>query len=194
MLTKLFIEFQTIFTCLLASIPGVSGVKIRNLYYRNKLGNNIFLNIENACVFENTSNIDFKNNVSIGSRARFSAINGSIKCGSNTAFNAGAHINASVGGEIDIGENCLFGPGVSVYSSSHHYLDPNQLIRNQGHKISSVSIGNDCWIGANSIILCGVTIGDGAVIGAGAVVTQNIESFAIAAGVPARVIGKRKYG
>jgi galactoside O-acetyltransferase len=194
MLEKIIGEIYIMFEHFISWLPGVSGVKIRNIYYRNRLGENIVSNIEEGCIFENTSNIDFKNNVSIGSRARFSAINGSIKCGSNTRFNTGVHINASIGGEIDIGENCLFGPGVCVFSSSHHYLDPSELIRNQGHKISSVSIGNDCWIGANSIILCGVTIGDGSVIGAGAVVTRNIDSFAIAAGVPARVIGKRKNG
>jgi len=54
-----------------------------------------------------------------------------------------------------------------------------------------ISIGSDVWIGSNVIILSGVTIGDGAVIGAGAVVTKDIPPYAVAAGVPAKVIKSR---
>ncbi|MCD2107720.1 MULTISPECIES: DapH/DapD/GlmU-related protein [Rhodococcus] len=55
----------------------------------------------------------------------------------------------------------------------------------------SVEIGTDVWIGACSVILSGVTIGDGAVIGAGSVVTSDVESFSVNVGVPARKVGER---
>ncbi|HDZ8876661.1 hypothetical protein J4G66_16215 [Aeromonas dhakensis] len=54
-----------------------------------------------------------------------------------------------------------------------------------------IKIGNDVWIGANAIILPGVTIGDGAVVGAGAVVTRDVPDYAIVVGVPAKVIRQR---
>ncbi|WP_251043893.1 DapH/DapD/GlmU-related protein [Arthrobacter sp. ISL-48] len=55
----------------------------------------------------------------------------------------------------------------------------------------SVDIGRDVWIGASSIILGGVVVGEGSVIGAGAVVTRDIPSYSIAVGNPARVVGRR---
>ncbi len=63
--------------------------------------------------------------------------------------------------------------------------------RLQGVYSRPVSIGNDVWMGARVIILPGVNIGCGAILGAGAVVVDNVPSYAIAAGVPARVVAKR---
>ncbi len=54
-----------------------------------------------------------------------------------------------------------------------------------------VNIGNDVWIGTKAVVLRGVTIGDGAVIGAGAVVTRDVEPYAVVVGIPARKIKKR---
>ena len=56
------------------------------------------------------------------------------------------------------------------------------------NEAGSIAVGNDVWIGARAIILSGVTIGDGAIIGAGAVVTRNVPPYAVVAGVPANVI------
>ncbi|MBQ9220860.1 MAG: hypothetical protein IJ178_07635 [Succinivibrio sp.] len=87
-------------------------------------------------------------------------------------------------GGIEIGEGCFIGPNVSVITDNHEfgslqYLHPKR-----------VKIGNRVWIGANSLILPGVTIGDDAVIGGGAVVTSDVESKTLVAGNPARVIKK----
>ena len=54
-----------------------------------------------------------------------------------------------------------------------------------------VVIGADAWIGAHAVVLAGVTTGDGAIVGAGAVVTKDVPAYAIVAGVPARMIGSR---
>jgi len=61
-----------------------------------------------------------------------------------------------------------------------------------GYDRTAVIIGNDVWIGAHSIVLGNVTIGDGAIIGAGSVVTKNIASYSVAMGIPARVVYNRK--
>jgi acetyltransferase-like isoleucine patch superfamily enzyme len=70
-------------------------------------------------------------------------------------------------------------------------MGKSQLINQQKHTSEPINIGNDVWIGANSTILKGVNIGDGAVIAAGAVVTKDVGAYTIVAGVPARKIGER---
>ena len=101
------------------------------------------------------------------------------------------HINASIGGEIIIGNNCLIGPNVVMRSAGHKFDNVDVPIREQGHIIGNIHIDDDVWIGSNAVILGGVHIGKGAIIGAGAVVTKNIPSMSIAVGVPARVIKNR---
>lgn len=93
--------------------------------------------------------------------------------------------------EVVIGENVLMGPRVLIYTSNHGTALGTPM-RLQPSVAAPVRIGNDVWIGARCIILPGVTIHDGAVVAAGAVVTRDIPSNAIAGGVPAKVIGHRQ--
>lgn len=128
---------------------------------------------------------------SVGARCFFAADGGVIRIGDNVRFNINCHINASVGGEIHIGDNSLIGPNVVMRTASHQFDDPKQKICDQGHKSADIIIGEDVWIAANVVILPGVSIGHGAVIGAGSVVTKSVEPYSINAGVPARHIGMR---
>ena len=90
--------------------------------------------------------------------------------------------------KIDIGNNVFFGPRVCLYTAGHP-IDAE--IRNKQLEYGkNIKIGNDVWVGGNTIINPGVTIGDNVVIGSGSVVTKNIPSGVIAAGVPCRVIRK----
>lgn len=87
---------------------------------------------------------------------------------------------------ITIGEGVAVARGVYIYDSDHHMiLDANG---EQTNLPESVVIGNHVWIGVGAIVLKGVTIGDGAIIAAGAIVTHDIPAFCIAAGNPAEVI------
>lgn len=94
-------------------------------------------------------------------------------------------------GGLDIGSDCLFGPNVVIVSENHAMDDTHLLIREQGFDRAPVVIGDNCWIGANTVIAAGVTIGEGCVVGAGSVVTRDIPDFAVAAGAPARVLRLR---
>lgn len=98
-------------------------------------------------------------------------------------------INAS--GGITIGDNTIIGVGAVIHSANHRYKRKNLLIRRQGHDFKCTTIGSDVWIGARAIILAGVTIGDGAVIGAGSVVTKDVNPFSVVIGVPASMMGHR---
>lgn len=84
----------------------------------------------------------------------------------------------------------MVGPNVCIGATSHP-TDPNDRRRVVGSTFSKeVTVGNDCWIGAGTIIIPGVTLGKGVVIGANSVVTRDIPSFSVAVGAPARVIKK----
>lgn len=91
---------------------------------------------------------------------------------------------------VTIGSDCLIAPSCHI-TDVNHGIEPGELIRKQPCASRPVVIGNDVWIGAGCSILPGVTIGDGAVIGARAVVSKNIPPYAIAVGVPAKVIKYR---
>jgi acetyltransferase-like isoleucine patch superfamily enzyme len=95
----------------------------------------------------------------------------------------------SVANHVEIGSNVLIGSGVIIVDNDLHPISPSERRYIRGGIISSpIRIGNQVFIGARSIILKGVIIGDGAVIGAGSVVTSDIPDFSIAAGNPAKVI------
>ena len=94
-----------------------------------------------------------------------------------------------IGNYCGVGDNVVIGPGehnlhnISLNLYEEH-PDNNLTIKN-------CNIGHDVWIGANAVILRGVTIGNGAVIGAGSVVTKDIPAYAIAVGIPARIMRYR---
>jgi acetyltransferase-like isoleucine patch superfamily enzyme len=94
-------------------------------------------------------------------------------------------------GGLEIGDNVLIATSCVLIPANHHFDSLEILIRDQGLTCRGIRIEDDVWLGARVTVLDGVSIGKGAVIGAGAVVTRSIPSGAIAVGVPARVIGSR---
>lgn len=106
---------------------------------------------------------------------------------------SGIGINASIGEQTHIGDDVMMGPDCQIYTSMHRFDRTDIPMREQGYTpIRPVVIEDDVWIGSRVTILPGVTLGRGSVIGAGAVVTHDIPAWAIAAGVPAKVIKYRK--
>lgn len=90
---------------------------------------------------------------------------------------------------VEIGEGTMMGPNVQIYTATHP-LEPKA--RREGKEFAApIKIGKHVWIGGGAIILPGITIADGAVIGAGAVVTKDVPAFAVAVGNPAKV--KRQF-
>lgn len=88
-----------------------------------------------------------------------------------------------------IGENVNFSSDVHIYTEQHDHRDP--YFRCNSDADFRVRIGDRAWIGPRTLILHGVTVGEGAVVAAGSVVTKDVPPFAIVAGVPARKIGDR---
>lgn len=108
---------------------------------------------------------------------------GVLLLGTNTYIN-GAHIDCSL--LISIGNDCAIANGVKIMDNSWHKITYSDGRISNG--LAPVHIGNKVWCCSNAIILPGVTIGDGAIIAAGSVVTHDIPAKTLAAGVPARVI------
>ena len=96
------------------------------------------------------------------------------------------------GGLIRIGKQVAIGPGTVLRAANHCFDSLEKAIMLQGHLYGEIVIEDDVWIAANCTITPGTRIGHGAVVGAGAVVTRDVEPYAIVGGVPARVIGSRR--
>lgn len=92
---------------------------------------------------------------------------------------------------IEIGDRVCVGAGAAVYDSDFHPMDPEQRHRREESTIAvaPVVIGPDVWLGANCLVLKGVTIGARAVVAAGAIVTKDVPAGAVVAGIPAQVVG-----
>ena len=105
---------------------------------------------------------------------------------------SGIGINCELYGPVTIGEYVMMGPEVVIYTSQHEFGRTDIPMQEQGKTPTMpVTIGNDVWIGRRAIIMPGVTIGNGAIIGAGAVVTKDVPDYAVVGGVPAKVIKMR---
>lgn len=109
-----------------------------------------------------------------------------IKLGKRVIINPDCHLDGR-GGELNIGEDVDIGPWTHIWTLQHDPNDPNH-----GTKEGAVTIGDHVWIASRATILPGVTIGRGAVVACGSVVTKNVPELAIVAGIPAKVIGERK--
>ncbi len=104
--------------------------------------------------------------------------------GEGTFINHGAYLMD--GARITIGSHCFIGPNLGCYTAEHA-LDVTR--RNQGlERARPIAIGDNCWLGGDVKIMPGVTIGEGAVIGAGSIVTRDVPPFVVAAGNPCRVL------
>ncbi|KHS85090.1 MULTISPECIES: acyltransferase [Pectobacterium] len=116
-----------------------------------------------------------------------------IEIGNNVVIRPGTMLFASPLGEdttnIEIHDNVLIGSGVHVYVSNHEYRKIDVDIIFQGHQeVKKVVIEQGCWIGANAILLPGVTIGKGSVVGAGSIVTKSVPPHTVVVGNPAKII------
>jgi len=177
---------------ILRNIPGKIGINLRKgayYFYAKKLNN---VSIPVGFYFDSLKRVSFGKNVTIGVFCHFYSKGGSIKIEDNVAFNNNVVINSSIGGNINIGKNSLIGPNVIFRTANHNFDDIKIPINKQDHNFGNIIIENNVWIGANSIVLGNVKICEGAIIGAGSVVNKDVDSFTIVAGVPAKIIRKRK--
>lgn len=108
---------------------------------------------------------------------------------------SGIGVDCHVVGPVRIGNDVMMATGVIVLTQHHRFDRLDVPMRLQGyHPPEPVTIGDDVWLGARAIIMPGVSIGRGAIVAAGAVVTHDVPAYAIVGGVPARVLRYRNEG
>jgi acetyltransferase-like isoleucine patch superfamily enzyme len=151
-----------------------------------KLGDHVFISALGK------KGISFGNNVGIGAFSRvvvstsLNQLGEFIKIGNNVGIGEFAYLGGA--GGLVIGDDCIVGQYFSCHPENHNYQDFNLPIRLQGVNRKGIIIGNNCWIGSKVTILDGVTIGDNCIIAAGSVVTKDMPSNSLIAGLPAKVI------
>lgn len=206
---------ELLVTTLVGWVPTIAlGVVLRRLLYRTivaRLGTSVY--IQDGTEFLGGSCIEIGDGVHIfrGVRINGQGANNKICLADGVVLERGVEIGSLENSCLEIGEctfigpyTCIVGPGdirigrdclIAVYSvivaNNHSFADPSRKIRNQRVTRKGIVIEDDCWLGAGVKVLDGVTIGQGSVIGAGAVVTRDIPPYSVAVGVPARVISQR---
>jgi acetyltransferase-like isoleucine patch superfamily enzyme len=159
------------------------------------VGDNLAFASSSELAAHKSAVIEIGDRVSVGPRSIISTTNGVVKIGNGTSFFS----DCIISGTVSIGNGCLFANNVTVLSGTHQIRGGGTIRENDAaYECSSnyqasdpIIIEDDCWLGANSVILPGVRLGKGTVVGANTVVTKNSEDYAILGGVPARVIGSR---
>jgi acetyltransferase-like isoleucine patch superfamily enzyme len=181
--------------------PGILGACGRNVVFgqnvvlrhphKIRIGDNVV--IDDNCLIDakGTSNagIAIGSGVFVGRNSILSCKNGDIELGDGA--NVGFNCEVFSASRVTIGRDTLLAAYCYVIGGDHDFSDPAAAVIAQGRRSSGVTIGAGAWLGAGAKILDGVAIGDRAVVGAGAVVRDAVPEGAIAAGVPARVVGQR---
>lgn len=157
-----------------------------------------YIEIGDACVFDNELYLTvtggertFRDN---NNNLCKCTLNPSLHIGNNCSFGAFNHISCA--NNIIIGDNLLTGKWVTITDNSHGSTTNDWLkIAPSFRPLESkgpVVIGNNVWIGEKATVLPGVTVGDGAVIAAGAVVSKDVPPYSIVAGIPAQILSNKK--
>jgi acetyltransferase-like isoleucine patch superfamily enzyme len=156
----------------------------------------LYFSLKYGCVISTQAKVQLVGEITFGKGTvvkPFAVIQtntGKVTIGRKCAISSFNHISAA-DKDILIGDHVRLGSNVVIVAATRNFGDRDVLIVDQGYSNKGIRIGDDVLIGAGAIVLDGCTIGEGAVVGAGSVVTRDIPSYSIVAGVPAVVIGKR---
>ncbi len=132
--------------------------------------------------------------VIVGNHVRFTGIEkpeSAVKIGRRVVLQDGVTIDCS--GGVEIADVVTISRGTTIYTHAHRIHDRSRPWRQQGETPCPITIETDTWVGAHSVILPSVNrIGEGAIIGAGSVVTKDVAPYTIVAGNPAGIVGRRE--
>ena len=155
------------FLCTLPRGPGV--------WARGRFLGLFLARLGEGTVIQDNLRVNSPENVSIGAHCSF-----------------GEDIFITGGGGVTIGDYVGLGPDVKIWSVNHRFADPDIPWMLQGYEKSPVVIEDDVWLGANTFVKPGITVGKGAIVSAGTILSKSVPPFSIVAGNPGRVVGWRK--
>jgi carbonic anhydrase/acetyltransferase-like protein (isoleucine patch superfamily) len=166
--------------------------------------------ISSSAVIRGIANIRFGKGCRIGRQAELNASQGNIELGEQSSLGLFSLVESrgdlvrigartAIGpfcilyghGGLEIGNDCMIASHVVFIPENHRFDRLDVPMREQGGTRKGICVEDDVWLATQVVVLDGVRIGKGAVVGAGAVVTRDIPPYAIAHGVPARVISYR---
>ncbi len=205
-----------IYTMLIAPLPGAAGYWLRKVLLKflvGSCGRGVIIgrsvtmrhphkiHLESGVAVDDYAVLDAKGegnngiflgeNTLIGRSTVLSCKNGDIHVGRNTNIAMSCFIQS--GSSVTIGSKVLFGAYCYVIGGGDHVADRTDIpIMDQGQTIRGITIEDNVWLGADVKVTDGVTVGRDSILGAGAVVTQDVPGYSIAAGVPARIIRDRQ--
>ncbi len=189
-LSKLIFQ---IYISITSSIPTEIGIRLRAVAYRplfKKCGRN--LRVDSGVTILGFENISLGDNISIMKNSYIYAHDGGeLTIGDNFTLNSNSQLGASFG-KIIIGSDCAIAPNCILRASNHRFDNPDIPFRKQGHTYGEIILEDDIWIASNCVITPDTVIGRSSIIGAGSVITKDIEPYSIVGGVPAKLIRKRK--
>jgi acetyltransferase-like isoleucine patch superfamily enzyme len=172
--------------------PRITTLRLK--YFESYINSEVNINIRNKDKFHigEGSLIGKYTTIYVENDGRYNHDNSNLKIGDHTYIGEYNNIRAS-GGSIIIGNYCAISQHISIIASNHS-IKKKEFIGKQPWSLVNnyIVIKDDVWIGANSVILPGVTIGQGAVVAAGSIVTKDVPEYAIVAGNPARIIKYRE--
>jgi acetyltransferase-like isoleucine patch superfamily enzyme len=158
------------------------------------IGSNVV--IDDNCLLdakgETNRGIRIGSGVFVGRNSILSCKNGDIDIGDEA--NIGFNCEVFSASQVRIGASVLMAAYGYVIGGDHEFTDPSKTVLAQGRRSLGVTVAEGAWLGAGAKILDGVTIGDHAVVGAGAVATADVAPRTIVVGVPARVVSTREPG
>lgn len=161
--------------------------------HRISIGNNSVVDdyVMLSCRGTDDNFITIGNNVLLGRFTLVKTRAGNIIIGDHSHIGPNNHLGTA--GELRIGKYCLIGSNCQIGGLQHGHEDTEiPMVKQPLISRGGVQIEDDVWLGTNVMIMDGVTVGQGAIIGAGSVVTKNIPPFAVAVGTPAKVIKTRE--
>lgn len=176
---SLFVGKRVTIKCGKNMCIGNSATINENCYINSMCKNNVFIG----------NNFSLGRNSLIDCTGVISELGESLKIGDNVGISP--NFTLFVRGNVIIGNDVIIGPNVTMVAENHVFDDLEKPIRLQGTRRKGITVGNNCWIGANVTILDGVCIGDNSIIAAGAVINKDVESNTIVGGVPGKMIKKR---
>ena len=138
--------------------------------------------------------------IRIGSKCQIAPgaiVQGNVELGENCSVQTGSILigygtRENPDGAIRIGNNVRIAPFVQMIAANHRFDDTSRPITAQGLSHQPIVLGDDIWVAGRVMIMAGVTVGSGAILAAGAVVTKDVPPWAICGGVPAKILKSRK--